>query len=301
MQALMTNREARRFLKRVTGQKKPYGVVQGALKLPKDSPHLLFKHKLEELGFSKKLIDRIDRWYVRVKEAHGNTQQVRASGERFFEHLFAVANLYVNAGGRRIPQIIGLFAHDSVEDTSTIANKVLYPGTYRRRAYATGLREIGTKKKHRREIITGILAVTNPATHELKTDEAKMEFVVNAIQAVMVRHGPIAFINKLCDRTHNLSTLDAKPETKERKYDETVQHLVPCFNRCAEYMEKKAKSSRKWAKEFQVVQIVGAQFFNELNKVGASLPDPKAPVEIPAWAKPDWKRLKLDPGLYLTA
>ncbi|MEO6536657.1 MAG: HD domain-containing protein [Candidatus Paceibacterota bacterium] len=136
---------------------------------------------------------------------YGHADQVRDGGGRYFDHPKAAAWIYISElGGRDVRVIINLLLHDLGEDAYLLS------------PYRISL-------NFGEEIALDIHALTKLPKGKETTEEY--------LGRVLSR-GPWAIVAKLCDRLHNLRTLDSCPRDKQlsqiretRKYH--LKILVP--------------------------------------------------------------------------
>lgn len=150
----------------------------------------------------------VERAYIYAKEAHGT--QTRYTGEPYITHPVAVA--LILAQMRMDPQtIMAALLHDVVEDTpveqTTIVEKFG--------------QEVG-------DLVDGVTKLTQ--IHFENYAQAQAE---NFRKMVMAMASDIRVILvKLCDRLHNMRTLQGlPPEKRRRKALETLEIFAPIANR----------------------------------------------------------------------
>jgi (p)ppGpp synthase/HD superfamily hydrolase len=148
--------------------------------------------------------------FAYIASKYGHAGQVRADGSRYFDHPKAAAWIYINElGGRDARTIIVLLLHDLSEDAYLLSPYRL-------------MMNFGE------DIALDVRAITKlPKGKE--TAEAYLDRVI-------VR-GPWTIIAKLCDRLHNLRTLDAcTPAHRLAQIKETRKYhlrlLIPALNKC---------------------------------------------------------------------
>ena len=160
----------------------------------------------EEYGYVEKLltvieasgrnydIDKILRAYLCAKKLHEG--QKRNSGEPYIVHPVAVAEIALSLG-LDTDSICAAFLHDTIEDCSD------------RITLDELRREFGP------EVAMLVDGLTKMADINIEDkEEAHMENIRKMLLA-MSKDIRVIFI-KLCDRLHNMRTLDAKPENKRR-------------------------------------------------------------------------------------
>lgn len=152
--------------------------------------------------------EKIEKAYTLARDAHKN--QRRRSGEPYIMHPVAVAKILFNLGMDN-ECIIGALLHDVVEDTEYDLNYI--------------------KKEFGDEIALLVDGVTKLGQIPLSTREE--------VQAENIRKMFIAMnedirviIIKLCDRLHNMRTLEHMPEYKQREKSlETLEIYAPIAHR----------------------------------------------------------------------
>ncbi len=151
---------------------------------------------LEILGATGKKYDlgKVTRAFEYAKEMHEG--QFRVSGEPYISHPVAVAEI---VAGLELDtdSICAALLHDTVEDCSD----------------KTNLREI--EKKFGKDVALLVDGLTKIVMLQVEDkEEAHIENLRKMLLA-MSRDVRVIFI-KLCDRLHNMRTLDAKPDAKRR-------------------------------------------------------------------------------------
>ncbi len=154
--------------------------------------------------------DKIRAAYEYANEMHRG--QVRASGEPYISHPIAVAEI---VAGLELDtdSVCAALLHDTVEDCSD----------------KTNLQEI--TKKFGTDVAMLVDGLTKIVTLQVEDkEEAHIENLRKMLLA-MSRDVRVIFI-KLCDRLHNMRTLDAKPESKRRLTAlETMHVYAPLAHR----------------------------------------------------------------------
>ena len=131
--------------------------------------------------------------------------QFRVSGEPYISHPVAVAEIVVDLG-LDTNSICAALLHDTVEDCSD----------------KTNLREI--EKRFGAEVALLVDGLTKiPFLNIENKEEAHIESIRKMLLA-MAKDVRVIFI-KLCDRLHNIRTLDAKPEAKRRTTALETMHI----------------------------------------------------------------------------
>ena len=165
--------------------------------------------KLQATG-KKYDIDKIVRAYDYAKELHEG--QFRVSGDPYISHPIAVAEI---VAGLELDtdSICAALLHDTVEDC----------------ADKTDLKAI--EKQFGADVAVLVDGLTKMIQLNIEDkEEAHIENLRKMLLA-MSRDIRVIFI-KLCDRLHNMRTLDAKPDQKRRKTAlETMQIFAPLAHR----------------------------------------------------------------------
>ncbi len=138
--------------------------------------------------------------------------QFRVSGEPYISHPIAVAEI-VTGLGLDTNSICAALLHDTVEDCSE----------------KTNLSEI--EKQFGSEVAMLVDGLTKLVMHDIEDkEEAHIENIRKMLLA-MSRDVRVIFI-KLCDRLHNMRTLDVKPDPKRRQTAlETMHVYAPLAHR----------------------------------------------------------------------
>ncbi|MGM9635909.1 MAG: RelA/SpoT family protein, partial [Candidatus Avispirillum sp.] len=155
-------------------------------------------------------IDKIRKAYLYAADLHEG--QFRNSGEPYIIHPIAVAEI-VAALGLDTDSICAAFLHDTVEDCSDKTN------------IETIEKEFGSEVAM---LVSGLTKMVDMNIED--KEEAQMENIRRMLLA-MSKDIRVIFI-KLCDRLHNMRTLDAKPESKRRTTAlETMHVYAPLAHR----------------------------------------------------------------------
>ncbi len=164
-----------------------------------------------ELKITPADLQKLDFAYDLVK--YGHRDQQRDSGERYFEHLRAVALIIVDELGILDAEIISAsLLHDMMED-----NFLLNP---ERLQMIFGER-----------VMRLVAALTKPEMKDLPSRQARNSFY---FYQQIIGGGAAALIIKLADRLHNLRTLGACNSDKQRsKLEETKVFCLPLIDRLA--------------------------------------------------------------------
>ena len=137
-----------------------------------------------------------------AKECHKG--QFRKSGEPFYSHPLAVAELVADYSLDEI-SIISAILHDTLEDSSITFSKI---------AFRFG--------EDVAEIVDSVTKISSRSNYKLKLKEEQILeklYNINNNSAILV---------KLCDRLHNLQTIDSLSHSKKQKKAlETIRTYVP--------------------------------------------------------------------------
>ena len=139
-------------------------------------------------------LEKIEQAFEYARELHEG--QFRNSGEPYIVHPIAVAEIVAGLG-LDTDSICAAFLHDTIEDC---ADKTSYAEIKRRFGESVAMLVDGLTKMNDINIVD--------------KEEAHMENIRKMLLA-MSKDIRVIFI-KLCDRLHNMRTLDAKPENKRR-------------------------------------------------------------------------------------
>lgn len=190
------------------------------MELPADNVPLWLAEIAE--GREQNELERIERAATFAIEAHRG--QKRTSGEDYVNHTFAVAAI-VHELGLDTDVVIGALLHDTVEDTKVTLEQI-------EQAFGHDVSRLvdGVTKM---EVIEGF------ADHQggKSSQNAKAESLRKMMLA-MVDDVRVVLI-KLCDRLHNMRTLDVvKPEKQKRVATETLEIFSPLANRLGVWQVK---------------------------------------------------------------
>lgn len=155
-------------------------------------------------------IEKIKNAYNYATELHSG--QYRASGEPYISHPVAVAEI---VAGLELDtdSICAALLHDTVEDC----------------ADKTNLKEI--EKKFGSDVALLVDGLTKIVSLQVEDKEEQHIESLRKMLLAMSKDVRVIFI-KLCDRLHNMRTLDAKPENKRRLTAlETMQVYAPLAHR----------------------------------------------------------------------
>ena len=155
-------------------------------------------------------IEKIEKAYDYAKALHEG--QMRASGEPYISHPIAVAEI-VSGLELDTDSICAALLHDTVEDCSE----------------KTDLKEI--EKLFGHEVAMLVDGLTKIVTLKVEDKEETHIETLRKMLLAMSKDVRVIFI-KLCDRLHNMRTLDAKPDNKRRITAlETMQVYAPLAHR----------------------------------------------------------------------
>lgn len=247
----------------------------------KESTRAIPPEKLiEQLQEHYTLADRelVQRAYRIAKEAHRG--QTRHSGEPYINHCVAVAVILAEL--RVPPEVIAAgLLHDTVEDTSvtlddirrdfgdTIANLVngvtkltKLPRVSRGDQHADNHSDGGNGSKPAEEP-----EPIKPRKQDLKSETLRKTFLAmgDDVRVVLI---------KLADRLHNMRTLYAAPEEKQRRIArETMDIFAPLANRLGIWQIK-------WELEDLGFRYVNPEKYKEIaNQLNEKRPDREVQIE----------------------
>lgn len=180
--------------------------------LPQSPAHTDISSLIQMLNATGKnyQIDKIRRAFEYANTLHAG--QMRASGEPYISHPIAVAEI---VAGLELDtdSICAALLHDTVEDCSE----------------KTDLKQI--EKQFGATVAMLVDGLTKIVTLQIDDkEEAHIESLRKMLLAMS--HDVRVIFIKLCDRVHNMRTLDAKPENKRRLTAlETMQVYAPLAHR----------------------------------------------------------------------
>lgn len=155
-------------------------------------------------------LEKVKRAYEYANELHRG--QYRQSGEPYISHPLAVAEIVAGLG-LDTDSVCAALLHDTVEDCS---DKV-------------ELRDI--EKNFGKDVAQLVDGLTKIVFLQVEDKEEQQIENLRKMLLAMHRDVRVIFI-KLCDRLHNMRTLDAKPEEKRRLTAlETMQVYAPLAHR----------------------------------------------------------------------
>ena len=181
-------------------------------------------------GRNEEEIKRIESAAYFAIEAHQG--QTRSSGEDYVNHTFAVAAI-VHELGLDSEVVIAALLHDTVEDTDvTLAQlEKKFSGDVAR--LVDGVTKMEVIQEFRDHQEDG----STPPTSKIQRHDVKAESLRKMMLA-MVDDVRVVLI-KLCDRLHNMRTLDAVSEEKQKRVaTETLEIFSPLANRLGVWQVK---------------------------------------------------------------
>ncbi|MGH9183540.1 MAG: RelA/SpoT family protein [Acidimicrobiales bacterium] len=150
----------------------------------------------------------ISRAYAESANAHWG--QVRNSGDAYVQHPLAVAMIVADLGLDDVT-IAAALLHDAVEDTSVSLDDIV--------------------SSFGPEVATIVDGVTKLDRLRFETDEAQQAASLRKMLVAMARDIRVLII-KLADRLHNMRTIAAMPEAKQRRSaEETLEIYAPLAHR----------------------------------------------------------------------
>ncbi len=159
-------------------------------------------------GFDSYDKEMITRAFWRCVEAHG--EQKRASGEPFCMHPIAVAKIVITLG-MDSESVAASLLHDVVEDTEATYDDI--------------------KKEFGKNVAELVDGVTKLEKIPLESKESEQAENIRKMFIAMSQDLRVIII-KLADRLHNMRTIDAMPEHKQRdKARETLEVFAPIAHR----------------------------------------------------------------------
>ncbi len=176
------------------------------------------------VGRPEKELQRIEQAAYYAIEAHSG--QKRASGEDYVNHTFAVAAI-VHELGLDSDVVIAALLHDTVEDTSVTLDQL-------RKKFGLDVANLvnGVTKMEVIQEFTDTESDLGKSKQNAKAESLRkmMLAMVDDVRVVLI---------KLCDRLHNMRTLDAvKPEKQKRVATETIEIFSPLANRLGVWQVK---------------------------------------------------------------
>lgn len=155
--------------------------------------------------YSTALIEKA--WYGSIAAHVG---QVRASGERYFVHPYGVARIVATLGVDDVT-IAAALLHDSVEDTNLSLEEV--------------------SNRYDPAVAAIVDGVTKIDRLSFESKEAQQAASMRKMLLAMAKD-PRVLVIKLADRLHNMKTIGALPEWKQRRTaQETLDIYAPLAHR----------------------------------------------------------------------
>ncbi len=193
-------------------------------------------------GTGKKYdIEKIKKAYLYAKELHAG--QYRVSGEEYISHPVAVASIAASLE-LDTDSICAALLHDTVEDCGS---KTDIP---------TLTKLFGEDVAQLVDGLTKMVQIPFEDKEEQHVENLRKMFLA------MAKDVRVIFI-KLCDRLHNMRTLDAKPENKRRMTaHETMQVFAPLAHRLGMQKMKHELENRSLA----YLDPIGYDEIKELNE-----------------------------------
>ena len=152
--------------------------------------------------------DLIERAYAFAQEKHEG--QMRRTGEPYIEHPIAVAGILAELG-MDDPTIAAGFLHDVVEDCGVTFEDLA--------------QRFGMEVAQLVDGVTKLKKIEFTSAEEKQADNLRKLFLAMAGDVRVI-------IIKLCDRLHNMRTLDPFPEKRKREIaDETLKIFAPIAHR----------------------------------------------------------------------
>ena len=161
-----------------------------------------------EIAYSGKDLVLLEKAYDFAKKAHAN--QKRASGEEYFSHPCAVAQILVDLG-LDSATVAAAFLHDVIEDTPVSEGDIK--------------KEFGDEVL---ELVKGVTKLDQIAFNSLEEEQAENFRKIFVAMAKDIR----VIIIKLADRLHNMRSLNfLSKERRERMAKETLDIYAPLADR----------------------------------------------------------------------
>ena len=161
-----------------------------------------------EIAYSGKDLVLLEKAYDFAKKAHAN--QKRASGEEYFSHPCAVAQILVDLG-LDSATVAAAFLHDGIEDTPVSEGDIK--------------KEFGDEVL---ELVKGVTKLDQIAFNSLEEEQAENFRKIFVAMAKDIR----VIIIKLADRLHNMRSLNfLSKERRERMAKETLDIYAPLADR----------------------------------------------------------------------
>ncbi|MBE6797515.1 MAG: bifunctional (p)ppGpp synthetase/guanosine-3',5'-bis(diphosphate) 3'-pyrophosphohydrolase [Ruminococcaceae bacterium] len=165
-------------------------------------------HNLMEAQDGKYDYDIVRRAFEQCVEAHKG--QLRSSKEEFYLHPFNVAKIVVSLG-MDTQSVAAALLHDTVEDTSVTLEDI--------------------EKNYGEEIALIVDGVTKLGKISYSSKEQQQSENLRKMLMAMAKDIRVIII-KLADRLHNMRTIDAVPDYKQREKSlETLEVFAPIAHR----------------------------------------------------------------------
>ena len=153
-------------------------------------------------------LDIIDKAYRLAEKAHGG--QLRKSGEPYITHPVSVAAILADMG-LDTQSLCAALLHDVVEDTSISLEEIS--------------QQFGEEVAALVDGVTKLTKIVFSSVEEQQAENLRKMLLA-------MSHDIRVMLIKLCDRLHNMRTLDAQPEQKQRdKALETMEVYAPIAHR----------------------------------------------------------------------
>jgi len=170
------------------------------------------EHLFKLTGKNKEIKDAL----LFAKKAHQD--QYRKSGEPYIIHPILVASIVKLIGGDD-EMVIAALLHDTVEDTEVTIEDIE--------------KKFGQNIK---SLVDGLTKITEIREEELPSSSSDKKLISSALTFRKMLISSIedvrVLVIKLCDRVHNMLTLDAlRPEKQRRIAEETLVVYVPIAHR----------------------------------------------------------------------
>ena len=173
-------------------------------KYEKDFLELSELMESQNQSYDKELVHKA---FSAAVDAHKG--QLRQSGEEYYTHPFSVAKILVSLGMDSVAVAAGLL-HDVIEDTSITAEEI--------------------KKEFGEEVLTLVDGVTKLGKLPISAKEQQSENIRKML--VAMAQDIRVIIIKLADRLHNMRTIEAKSDQKQRDISlETLEVFAPIAHR----------------------------------------------------------------------
>lgn len=193
-------------------------------------------------------VGRIRLAYFVAETAHAN--QTRHSGEPYVSHPLAVARILVDLQMDE-DAIVAALLHDVLEDTPITADQI----------EATFGRQV-------RDLVEGVTKLKFPPMEQIeekkKAAEQRARFAETMRKMLMAMAADIrVMVIKLADRLHNMQTLGALPEDKQKRLaQETLDVYAPLASRLGIWLIK-------WQLEDLAFKYLHPQEFEEVSEMVA--------------------------------